>query len=178
MNKWIILTALILLAVLLYRVLNVNPAYSRKSNPPIAKQDTLYDLADNETDSLNFLVEVPIKSALWDTLMDITYQQKSEYGYKPQFKAKHQRLNAQKIEIQGYMYPLEEGDKQTFFMLSRNPVSSCFFCGGAGPETVIEVNSPKGIKMSQKPIKLRGRLKLNTSEPERLFFILNEAEVL
>ncbi len=177
MNKLILLTVLCLVALLLYRVLNV-PVSPQKAKPARIAQDTIYDLAESEQDSLNFVIEVPIKSALWDTLMDISYEQKSEYGYKPQFKPKHQRLNAQKIEIQGYMYPLEEGNLQKFFMLSRNPVSSCFFCGGAGPETVIEVNSPQGIKMSQKPIHLRGVLKLNTQEPERLFFILNEAEVL
>jgi hypothetical protein len=177
MNKLILLTALSLIALLLYRVLNV-PISSPKAKSAQIAQDTIYDLAESKQDSLNPTIETPVQSALWDTLMDINYEQKSEYGYKPQFKLKHQRLNAQKVEIQGYMYPLEEGDLQKFFMLSRNPVSSCFFCGGAGPETVIEVNSPKGIKMSQKIIRLKGRLKLNTQEPERLFFILNEAESL
>jgi hypothetical protein len=145
-----------------------------------APQDSTYDLLEsNESqgeDSLNFVVEVPIKSAVWDTLMDISYDSKGDYGYIPKFKPPQEKLNGKKITIQGYMYPLEEKDPQTFFMLSRNPVSACFFCGGAGPETVIEVNSPKGVKMHNKPVKIRGVLELNKKNTERLFYILNEAE--
>lgn len=114
-------------------------------------------------------------SKFWKACFDIRYKHKGAYGYYPKFTAKHWKFHQKEIEVSGYMYPLDTEKKQTFFMLSFYPIQQCFFCGGAGPESIVEVNSPKGISLSSKRIKVKGKLRLNTKEPQRLFYILDDA---
>ncbi|OJJ21748.1 hypothetical protein BKI52_14700 [marine bacterium AO1-C] len=114
-------------------------------------------------------------SKAWKAFFDIKYDHKGAYGYYPKFQAKHWQFHNKEIELSGYMYPLTQDKKQTFFMLSFYPIQQCFFCGGAGPESIVEVNSPKGIQLSSKRIKIKGKLTLNTKIPERLFYILDNA---
>lgn len=116
-----------------------------------------------------------LKKGIWKDFFDITYEHKGVYGYYPKFTAKHQKYHNKTVEINGYMYPLTQDKKQTFFMLSYFPIQQCFFCGGAGPESIVEINSLKGIRLNSKRIRVKGKLVLNTQNPERLFYILNNA---
>jgi hypothetical protein len=54
----------------------------------------------------------------------------------------------------------------------------CFFCGGAGPETVMEVYAKESVKYTAEAIILRGKLELNDSDVNRLMYILNNAEMV
>jgi hypothetical protein len=127
-------------------------------------------------DSIALALYEPIKSGLWDTLRDIKYEKEGVYGHVPLFTAKHKPLHGKYVRVEGYMHPIESTELQKWFMLSYFPSSSCFFCGAAGPETAIEVKSPKGVMYKRdKRITLRGKLFLNYDEPERLFYILEEA---
>jgi hypothetical protein len=55
----------------------------------------------------------------------------------------------------------------------------CFFCGGAGPQSVVEVYFPKGKKVpiypTDKLVKVKGRLKINATDIEKLNFVLYDA---
>ncbi len=79
------------------------------------------------------------------------------------------------IELTGYFIPIEEVD---VIILSKFPFASCFFCGAAGLESVVEVRmaeKPKrSFKMDDK-LKFRGRLEVNSTDWARFAFILNEA---
>jgi hypothetical protein len=114
---------------------------------------------------------------LWKTLLSVKYDYKTD-AYIPKFTDKIKALDNKTLTIQGYMYALEEAPKHIFFMLSYYPVNMCFFCGGAGPESVIEVNLKKAVKHTNRQIQIRGRLKLNATDRERLFYILLDAEVV
>jgi hypothetical protein len=54
----------------------------------------------------------------------------------------------------------------------------CFFCGGAGPETVMEVTSLEPVKYSTERIVLKGKLLLNKDNINRLMYILIDAELV
>jgi hypothetical protein len=112
---------------------------------------------------------------IWKTLLSVKYKY-NKNAYVPIFEAKHKALDNQVVTIKGYMYPLEESAKHSFFMLSYYPVNICFFCGGAGPESVVEITAKQPINFSNKQINMRGKLKLNSSDPERLFYIMLDAE--
>ena len=112
---------------------------------------------------------------IWDTLLKVKYRLYKE-SYIPQFNAKIRALDGKKIRVKGYMYPLEDGRKHEFFMLSYYPIEICFFCGGAGPESVIEVSADRAIYFSKKQMTLEGTLRLNHDDPGRLFFILLNAK--
>ena len=52
-----------------------------------------------------------------------------------------------------------------YYVLSAYPYSQCFFCGNAGPETVVElsfVGKQRRLQMDQL-VTIKGKLKLNDS---------------
>lgn len=112
---------------------------------------------------------------IWKTLMSVKYTFAKEV-YIPTFDEKQKALDGKTVTIKGYMYPLTEAPKHQFFMLSYYPTNVCFFCGGAGPETIVEVNAKSVIKFSHRAIELKGTLKLNHKDRDRLFYILMNAE--
>ncbi|NJO02683.1 MAG: hypothetical protein HC880_14245 [Bacteroidia bacterium] len=105
---------------------------------------------------------------IWKTLLRVHYTY-NKNTYIPQFDDNIKALDGKIVTIKGFMYPLDEALKHEFFMLSYYPINVCFFCGGAGPESVVEVNAKTPIRMTDKPVTLRGKLKLNANDRERLF---------
>ena len=66
-------------------------------------------------------------------------------------------------------------------VLSANSFANCFFCGNAGPETIMDIKMKTKFK---KPLKqddrviFRGKLKLNATDLYYLNYILEDAEVV
>jgi len=96
----------------------------------------------------------------WKTLSKITY--KKEYdeilGFKidkPVFSDKVKSLEGEIVEVKGYIIPVEGYKSHKEFILSAFPYNMCFFCGGAGPETVMEVESIEAIPFQAESIVLR-----------------------
>jgi hypothetical protein len=99
----------------------------------------------------------------------------------PTFPKMLEDLNDYQVFVKGYIIPLEEVGNDTLLILSKNPYTSCFFCGQAGPETVMEIrlkNQKKfDFKLDQK-VTFKGAFKTNGRDFDYLNFILNEAKVL
>ncbi len=112
---------------------------------------------------------------LWVTLFKVQYGDWKSV-FKPIYNDKIKALNGQKITIKGYLIPLEQKPKHSFFLLSAFPFDACFYCGKAGPETVIEVSVKKALKPTEKPIMIRGTLKLNFTNPDHLFYLIDDGE--
>lgn len=53
-------------------------------------------------------------------------------------------IENKRITIVGYFLDLDPDGK--WFVLSKNPFATCFFCGKAGPETVLELLGYKNEK--------------------------------
>ncbi|MEM1358901.1 MAG: hypothetical protein AAGF89_11915 [Bacteroidota bacterium] len=120
---------------------------------------------------------------LWKTLSKITYEKKFDelLGFKvdvPVFSEKIEALEGEVVEVSGYIVPVEGYKSHTEFVFSAYPYNMCFFCGGAGPETVMEVTSSEPVKYSTERIKLRGKLILNSDDINRLMYILVDAELI
>jgi len=62
------------------------------------------------------------------------------------------------------------------YALSRNPNAVCFFCGGAGPETVVQL---RFAQMKRYPtdakLTFKGLLQLNQQDINSLTYVLKEA---
>lgn len=120
-------------------------------------------------------------SLIWPKLYDITYvtQSSAEGDFqKPVFSAATKALAGKKISLPGYMVPFETGLRATHFMFSSMPLNACFFCGVGGPETVIEVFVKEPTNFSDKPVEITGTLKLNATDPDKMIYILENAEVV
>ncbi|EAY26328.1 hypothetical protein [Microscilla marina] len=122
----------------------------------------------------SFISVTGFNNDIWKILLKVKYHFKDN-KYIPKFEAKHKALDRKTVTISGYMYPLDEAKEHQYFMLSYYPIKVCFFCGGAGPESIIEVNTQKPIKFTSKKITLTGQLRLNPDDPDRMFFILLNA---
>ncbi len=107
---------------------------------------------------------------------DEDFQLDVEY---PVFSESVKALDGKVITVSGYLVPLEELGRETseqFFILSSLPFNLCFFCGNAGPETVMEVFTLDRIRYTTDLITIQGKLSLNDSDPMRLMYILKEAK--
>ncbi len=99
-----------------------------------------------------------------------------EYLYYPDFSADLKKLEGKEVVVEGYYVPFSPDDGN-YIILSKFPMSQCFFCGGGGPESVAEVNFAKdpGRFKIDDLITVRGKLKLNQDDLDHLNFILVDA---
>ncbi|MFY0599685.1 MAG: hypothetical protein JXR03_08430 [Cyclobacteriaceae bacterium] len=117
----------------------------------------------------------------WKTLEGLEYEKSSdEYGeiYVPKFSEDIRKLEGEEIELSGYIIPFEGMFKPAEIIISSLPIASCFFCGGAGPESVAQVHLNEDVKYTAKKIKVRGKLSLNDSDMDELMYILKEATLI
>lgn len=116
------------------------------------------------------------KKLVWPVLQMTTYTSNNETGaLKPKFPAVlTSQFENQEVTISGYLIPIDVVEKR--YALSKNPFSACFFCGNAGPETVIELQfkDAPGRFATDKYVVIKGILRLNRQGSE-LFFTLKNA---
>ena len=81
-------------------------------------------------------------------------------------------------DIKGYYIPVEMDGNS--IIISKYPYTSCFFCGGAGPESVaaVKVNGKIGEYYLDELITVRGRFAVNDSDVDMLNFIIEDAKIL
>ena len=97
----------------------------------------------------------------------------------PKFTDEQKNLRGKSVAIKGFVIPLINENEKIMNILSKFPNSSCFFCGAAGPESVIQVNlkqNRKGYRTDQ-IITFKGKLILNDKDINQLNFILDQAEI-
>ncbi len=85
-------------------------------------------------------------------------------------------LDGQQVQLTGYLFPLDEG----LYVLSAKPFANCFFCGQAGPETVVELNPAHSLQSFEMDdfIAVKGTFRLNNADQNRLYYIVEEATVV
>jgi hypothetical protein len=114
------------------------------------------------------------------TRFEVRYSEKAqEYLNFPIFPAEVKALESKVISVEGYYLPVDVVG-EAYVIISKYPYSQCFFCGGAGPETIAEVSfKTKPPKFSaDQYIRVRGKLKLNTDDIDRTNFLIQEAELI
>ena len=120
----------------------------------------------------------------WSLLAKTKFEPKfdeklGEYLYYPTFSADIKKLEGKEITLEGFYVPFApEGDD--YIIISKFPMSQCFFCGGGGPESVAEVNFVKdpGRFQVDDLITVRGKLKLNSDDLDHINFILTDAVLI
>ena len=121
----------------------------------------------------------------WEDLSAVAkvkeYIEEYDINYdKPIFAPEIEAISGEDIVITGHILPLDvQGD---YYILSALPFASCFFCskdGKVGAETVIELK----LKYQYDWFKIddvltfKGRLKLNDSDPNVMYYVLENAEI-
>lgn len=92
----------------------------------------------------------------------------------PAFDKAQLALNQKTQRIQGFMMPLEPGEKQTHFLLSSVPLT-CGFCVPGGPESMVEVKSKTPVKYSLEPVTVEGKFAVLPDDPYGLYYRITDA---
>jgi hypothetical protein len=92
----------------------------------------------------------------------------------PVFDAAQLQLNQKPQRIQGFMMPLEPGEKQSHFLLSSVPLS-CGFCTPGGPESMVEVKTKTPVKATMEPVVVEGRFLVLADDPYGLYYRMTDA---
>ena len=119
-------------------------------------------------------------SSGWDTLADVSYETREVDGYEidfPVFGEQVKKVDGKEINLRGYIVPLENLMGSNYFMLSSLPFNNCFFCGGAGPETIVEVYTKEKIAFTTDIIEVNGLIQLNDKDPDHHMYIMKQATI-
>jgi hypothetical protein len=108
----------------------------------------------------------------WEVLSDVEWAEKYDSTSATSlltatFGSSSMAYNNKEVYITGYVIPLDA--LGISFALSRNSYASCFFCGQAGPETVMDLMVKPGTipktKYNNYPLKFKGTLILKEVNP-------------
>ena len=117
----------------------------------------------------------------WRTLEDVEFkdvyvEELDAYYWKPTFNSGVTNLEGKDVYITGYMIPVDLDED--FYVLSRYPFANCFFCGGAGPESVIDLRFPgksKRVYQTDERLTFQGTFRLNADDVYQMNYILDSA---
>ncbi len=92
----------------------------------------------------------------------------------PVFDVAQMALHRRTQKVQGFMMPLEPGEKQRHFLLTSVPMS-CSFCLPGGPESMVEVRTKTPIKYTLDPVVVEGTFMVLNDDPYGLYYRITEA---
>ena len=109
----------------------------------------------------------------WKVLSQVELVKQKD-RYVPQFAKDVAALDQKQVKMQGFIMPLQMGDKQSHFVLTAMP-QTCGFCMPGGPESMVEVKSKTPVKYTFEPVVLTGKLSILKEDPTGVFYRLTDA---
>ncbi len=117
----------------------------------------------------------------WKDLTDVEFndvfiEELDTYYWKPTFGETIRAMEGKEVFITGYMLPVDIDED--YYVLSRYAFANCFFCGGAGPESIIDLRFKKSNRKykTDERLTFKGVLKLNATDIYSMNYILLNAE--
>ena len=92
----------------------------------------------------------------------------------PNFSLPQLALHQKTQRIQGFMVPLDAGEKQKHFLLTSVPLT-CSFCLPGGPESMVEVKTKTPVKYSLEPVIVEGTFAVLNDDPYGLYYRMVDA---
>jgi hypothetical protein len=109
----------------------------------------------------------------WSVLTDVkTKNEKNRI--LPVFNVGQTALNQKTQRIQGFIMPLEPGEKQRHFLLSAVPLT-CSFCTAGGPESMVEVRTKTPVKYGMEPVVVEGKFLVLNDDSYGLYYRMTDA---
>jgi len=117
----------------------------------------------------------------WKKLGAIKFVKKQHKDYPegvmfPVVSSTLKASNKKKIAISGFIVPIDN----TTYALSKNVFASCFFCGQAGPETIMGIKFKGGtpkLKTDQY-VTLEGNFRINENDIEDWIYHVEDAVIV
>lgn len=109
----------------------------------------------------------------WQTLAQV---QPVKQGGKMVFEysAEILALDRKDVKVQGFMIPLDIGDKQRHFLISAVP-PHCSFCLPAGADAIVEVEAATPVTYTFDPIIVSGRFAVQKDDSSGVLFKMTNA---
>ena len=117
----------------------------------------------------------------WHILAEVGFKKTKMAGGEmevPIFSTHLKEYNGKKIKLKGFVIPVSETGDESKFMLSSLPFNVCYFCGAAGPETIVVVEANQKVKFTSQAIWMEGILYLNEQDPDHHIYILKSARII
>jgi hypothetical protein len=109
----------------------------------------------------------------WSMLTSVTTKNEKN-RVLPVFNKDQLALNQKPQRIQGFMMPLEPGEKQSHFLLSSVPLT-CGFCVPGGPESMVEVKTKTPVRYSMDPVVVEGKFATLNDDQYGLYYRMTDA---
>lgn len=109
----------------------------------------------------------------WSVLTDVKTRISKNRVF-PVFPPAVLALKDKTQRIQGFMMPLEPGEKQKHFLISSVPLT-CSFCVPGGPESMVEIKTKTPVKYTMEPVVVEGRLSVMTDDEYGLYYRIVDA---
>ena len=110
----------------------------------------------------------------WSVLTSVK-SKKVKTRFLPVFTPVQLALNQKTQRIQGYMMPLDPGEKQVHFLLSSVPLT-CAFCTPGGPESMVEIKSNTPVNYSMEPVVVEGIFSVLEDDSYGLYYRMSDAK--
>jgi hypothetical protein len=140
--------------------------FKPRSSRPLASKTTLADLPPIDSKKTNVLG--------WEVIGQTTIDRRA----RPTFPKYLKELDGLKVELRGYLQPLSDESGLGAFLLIENPVG-CWYCEMPDLAFMVLVEMPEGksAKYTRDRLKVTGRLKLNSTDPEKFLYLVQDATV-
>lgn len=109
----------------------------------------------------------------WKTLAQVEPLQK-DGKMVPGFSREILGLDRTDVKVQGFMIPLDIGDKQKRFLLSAVP-PHCQFCLPAGPDEIVEVEAKSPVSYTFDPIVIGGKFSVVRNDTTGILYRMTGA---
>ncbi|CAA6824129.1 MAG: Unknown protein [uncultured Aureispira sp.] len=149
--------------------------------------DNFGEVFDSPMDG-KFIVEKEIQPiGPWEDLLTLKFDIRFDESvddviFEPKLSKRVRQYEGKIIELEGFIIPHDIAadamasvdDSGQQFMFSAFPLASCFFCGGAGAESVMEAFPKDPMQYTDQKVTIRGRLEFNTTDFLKLPYQLKE----
>ena len=142
-------------------------------------------LLDELLSNVEDFIDLPEGGVPWETfgstgMQEYSFEDDQGYewiGVRPKFSEKIKELNTKKILVQGYMFPLDQEEKQKTFLLIPFP-ATCPYYPHVSSNLIIEVHAKEPINNSYDAINIKGTLELVPNDDlYNVFFRLKNAQL-
>ncbi|MGN8059262.1 hypothetical protein ACTJKN_23450 [Pedobacter sp. 22163] len=105
-----------------------------------------------------------LRSLNWDIIGSVKFELTEKNELLPLFTESIRRFENREFDLTGYLIPIKSGQKQQQFLLATLPINQCYFCGQNGVPVMIMVEMESAVPYGEKPIHVRGILKLEQKD--------------
>jgi hypothetical protein len=143
------------------------PAAAATSPRPSAPTETVWKPADTPPGGVAW--------SLLESTKEITRTDSDGFIVsKPDFPAAVRALNGKSVKVSGSMMPLENGARQTHFVLLAYP-PDCPYHLNPNPTQFIEVKAKSGLPFDYKVKTIQGKLELHGQDESGIFYKIFDA---